>query len=205
MFYRLTPNLVLRSPWRPYPARPGERVLTCWGSGVFPPGHPTTRLCLDLLQEVMAAAPGERLLDLGCGSGVLALAGAALGATLCVGVDLSRQAALISRDNARKNGLGTAVLVVQGSTQCLRGPFELILANLPWEVQLEKVAELSRLAPPSGRLILSGFRDTQEDELWRLYQSEGWRRSRRLYRDEWTLELPPEKSFTWAAWLLKRS
>jgi ribosomal protein L11 methyltransferase len=203
MFYRASPDLVLRSAWRPYLAQPGERVVVLQTSGVFPPGHPTTRLSLELLRETLAAGPApRRLLDLGCGSGVLLLAAAALGARGCLGVDLSRQAVRITRDNARRNGLEEAVRVAQGSSDSLRGPFDLILANLPWEVQRDRAAELCRLAAPAGCLILSGFKDTQEPELLADYRAAGWSRRRRLAREEWTIELPPEKSYTWVAWLL---
>ena len=90
------------------------------------------------------------------------LAGAALGAGFCLGVDLSRAAVRLARENARENGLAAAVRLVQGSTECLRGPFDLVLANLRWPVQMAKVTELDRLTAPSGALILSGFRDVQE-------------------------------------------
>jgi ribosomal protein L11 methyltransferase len=204
MFYRLSPHLVLRSRWRPYRARPGETVLVLRSPGAFPPGHPTTRLCLDALKEARAAGPCSRLLDVGCGSGVLLLAGAALGAECCVGVDLSRRAVRCVRENARDNGLAAAVRLVQGSTECLRGPFDLLLANLRWPVQMAKVAELERLAGSSGTLILSGFRDVQEAELLARYQERGWALKGRLTRDEWVIEVPPEGSFTWVAWLLQR-
>ncbi len=202
MFYRLSPQLVLRSRWRPYRARPGERVLVLRTPQAFPPGHPTTRLSLELLTEALAARPCRRLLDVGCGSGVLALAGAALGAAFCLGVDLSRAATRRSRENARDNGLAAAIHLVQGSTECLRGPFEVVVANLPWPVQLAKVTELDRLA--AGPLILSGFRDVQEAELLAQYRERGWRLAHRLCRDEWAIEMPPDKSFTWVAWLLGR-
>jgi len=205
MFYRVSAALVLRSPWRPYRPRPGERVLVLAAASVFPPGHPTTRLCLDLLAETLAAGPVARLLDVGCGSGVLLLAGVAAGARLGVGVDLSRAAVLISRDNARANGLAGAVHVVKGSTECLRGTFGLMLGNLRWEVQLDKVGEFTRLAAPGARLILSGFKDTQEEELRACYQREGWVLEDRCTRDEWVIDLPPERSYTWVAWRLRRS
>jgi ribosomal protein L11 methyltransferase len=204
MFYRFSPAQVLRSWWRPYRARPGERVLVIRGASVFPPGHPSTLLALDLLKEVLATGPCGRLLDVGCGSGVLLLAAAASGVSCCVGVDLSRQAARVSRDNARQNGLAGSVHLAQGSTQCLRGPFGVILANLPWTVQLEKWAELSRLGGQNSHLILAGFKDTQEEELRGLYLEEGWRLKHRCTREEWVPELPPDKSFTWVAWLLTR-
>jgi len=168
----------------------------------FPPGHPTTRLCLELL----AATPlsGVRLLDVGCGSGILALAGAALGAKLCVGVDISWKAVRLSQENARDNHLAATLQLARGSTECLKGPFQAVVANLPAALQLEKVAELLRLAAPEATLILSGFRDTQEEDLQQLYRESGWAVSQRRTRDEWTIELPPEKSFTWVAWRLER-
>ena len=204
MFYRLSPELVLRSPWRPYRPRPGERVLVLAAASVFPPGHPTTRLCLELLAETLAEAPCPRLLDVGCGSGVLLVAGVAAGAQVGVGVDLSWRAVTTTRNNARANGLAAAVQVVRGSTESLRGKFGVLLGNLPWAVQMDKVAEFTRLAAPDTRLILSGFKDTQEEELRARYESAGWVLEKRLTRDEWVIELPPEKSYTWVAWRLTR-
>ena len=186
MFYRFSPELVLRSPWRPYRARPGERVLVLAAATTFPPSHPTTRLCLELLAATLAAAPGPRLLDVGCGSGVLLLAGVAAGARLGVGLDLSGKAAITTRNNARANGLADSVQVIRGSTECLRGKFGIILAA------------------PDARLILSGFKDTQEGDLRDSYQRSGWVLGSRLTRDEWVIELPPEKSYTWVAWQLSR-
>ena len=205
MFYRLSPELVLRSRWRPYRPRPGERVLVLAAGSVFPPGHPTTRLCLELLTETLAANPSPRLLDVGCGSGVLLLAGVAAGAQSGVGVDLSWRAVATTRDNARVNGLAAAVQVIRGSTECLRGKFGLMLANLPWAVQIDKVEEFTRLAAPDARLILSGFKDTQEDELRSQYQRLGWVLETRRTRDESVIEMPPERSFTWVAWRLRRT
>jgi ribosomal protein L11 methyltransferase len=182
-----------------------EKVLRIRDDGSFPPSHPTTRLCLDLLREVLSAIQITRLLDVGCGSGVLGLAAAALGVPLAVSLDIEARAAKATRDNARDNHLAGAVQVIQGSTGCVRGGFDLILANLPWEVQMDKAGELERLASPHGSLILSGFHDNQEKPLLENYRHLGWSLVRRLAKEFQHPELPPHLSFTWVAWTLRRS
>lgn len=201
--YRLAPHLLLRDRRLATESTPPEHVLVIQGGGAFPPGHPTTRLCLDLLREALAAAAAPRLVDVGCGAGVLALAAAALGVSLVVGIDISRPAARATWKNAQENGLAASLKVVQGSTEALRGPFDLVVANLPWEVQLDKVQELDRLGASGGRLILSGFRDHQEAPLLASYRQLGRSLRRRLLQKFWHPELPPDLSFTWVAWLLQ--
>ena len=205
LFYRLSPQLVLCPRKAPYEAGPGERVLLLASGGAFPLGHPTTRLCLELLREVLVAGGVKRMLDVGCGTGVLGLAAAALGVPQVVGVDISPQAARVTRENARANKLAGCLAVVQGSTAALQGSFDLVAANLPWEVQMDQAPELDRLASPHGRLLLSGFRDNQEDLLLEKYRQRGWSRERRAVKPFHHPELPPDLSFTWVAWLLQKN
>jgi ribosomal protein L11 methyltransferase len=143
------------------------------------------------------------VLDVGCGAGVLSLAAAALGVTRVVGIDISRRAALATWENTRENSLAGSIILAQGSTECVKGPFDLVLANLPREVQMDKVTELDRLAAPEGRLILSGFHDNEENRLIENYLKLGWTFNRRIVRDFRHPELPPDMSFTWVAWLLE--
>jgi ribosomal protein L11 methylase PrmA len=203
-FYRLSPQVILRTRMEPGGTEPQERVLQVKSGEAFPPGHPTTRLCLDLLREALAETPAQTLLDVGCGAGLLGLAAAALNVPRVVGVDIAPGAAQVTAENARDHGLAGALQVVQGSTECIQGSFDLVAANLPWEVQMDKVSELDRLAALQGRLILSGFRDNQENPLIESYQGLGWSLSQRLVKDFRHPELPPEISFTWVAWLLTR-
>jgi ribosomal protein L11 methylase PrmA len=119
-------------------------------------------------------------------------------------VDLAGEAARATLENARENLLADPLTVVQGSTECLKFSFDLVAANLPWEVQLDKARELDRLAAPAGALILSGFRQSQEDLVQKTYQGLGWRLSRRVVKDFRHPELPPEMDFTWVAWILHR-
>ncbi len=204
MFLRLTPDLAVRTPWHWSRSRPGERHLVISGSRAFPPLHPTSRLCLELLTAACRQTVPSTLLDLGCGSGVLALAAALLQVPFIVGVDISGAALATCRANAARNGLAAAVHWVRGSSAALAGPFDLILANLPFAVQLELAPDLTRLAAPAGRLILSGFRDTQETALLESHRPAGWRPARRLTRERWEIEPPREGSYTWTALLCTR-
>lgn len=200
--YRLSPRLLLRTR-RPHPAEAaGARVILVHSGEAFPLGHPTTRLCLDLLRQVLAAGSVSSLADVGCGAGVLSLAAAALGMPRVLGVDIASRAVRATRENARRNGLAGAIRVVQGSSACLKAPFDLVAANLPWEVQLDQVPDLHRLAAAGGRLILSGFRDNQESPLLGRYEKLGWSMKQRLVKYFQHPELPPDLSFNWVAWLL---
>ena len=144
-------------------------------------------------------------MEVGCGTGVLCLAAAALGVSQVTGLDIDGRAVRATRKNARDNGLAGAIRVIQGSSECLQGRFDLVAANLPWEVQVEKVPELHRLTATGGRLILSGFRDNQEEPLLESYQQLGWNLSRRLVKYFTHPDLPPHISFNWVAWLLEQA
>jgi ribosomal protein L11 methyltransferase len=204
MFRRLSPRLmtVTLGPARQADAAP--KTLKISTGVAFPPTHPTSRLCLELLQEALAAGHLNTLVDVGCGAGVLSLAAAAWGVQLVVALDLAPEAVRETRQNARDNALADSVRVVQGSSECVKAAFDLVVANLPYDVQVVKAPGLSRLAAPAGSLILSGFRDYQESPLREAYLKLGWSVARRAVKDFQHPELPKNLSFTWVAWTLTR-
>jgi ribosomal protein L11 methyltransferase len=197
MYLRLNRHAAVCSAWHPCWVRPEQRLLRIRDAHTFPISHPSTRLCLELLILACQDRRVTSLLDVGCGSGILALAGAVVGVAFNVGCDLNAAAVRVSQDNARRLHLSQQVFWLQGSTEALQPGFNLITANLPFSVQMAKRKEFGRLAHPGGGLILSGFRDTREKEIVDYYLSQGWRLQRRLTRDMWELELPEEKSYTW--------
>ena len=140
-----------------------------FGSG----SHPTTRLCLDwLAHEIRPSASEEtlRLLDFGCGSGVLSLAALMLGAGSVVAVDHDPQALLATADNAAYNGLAAADLRI-GDAKILEGerPFEVIVANILAAPLIELGPQLTKRLLPGGHIVLSGLLETQVDMVVKAY------------------------------------
>jgi ribosomal protein L11 methyltransferase len=202
-YYRLGPGLLLTDRQQAPRPRIAEKLMVVKSGRAFPLGHPTTRLCLDLLTGTLADRPAASLVEIGCGTGILCLAAGALGVTRVTGLDIAAAAVQTTRRNARDNALAAAIQVIRGSSDCLRARFDLVVANLPWEIQLDQAAQLHRLAARGGRVLLSGFRDNQEEQLLAHYRSLGWTLSRRLATCFTHPELPPHISFNWAAWLLE--
>ncbi len=132
----------------------GELVL---GRGAFGSGeHETTASCLRILAE-LASLRGATVLDVGCGTGVLALGALRLGATRAVCLDIEPRAAALARANAAAAGLALQVGCVAGELACLAEVrFEVIAANLPANVLLASAAALVERTVPGGWLVLSG-------------------------------------------------
>ena len=131
--------------------------------------HPTTRLALVGLEWAVAAAEGTiahwRALDIGTGSGVLALAAVQLGAAMAVGIDLDPCARAEARENVRGNGLEGRVTVEDRDLGELDGPFELILANLRTPTLARLGPEIARRLAPDGRVVLTGARPDEMADL----------------------------------------
>ncbi len=152
---------------------------TAFGTG----GHESTRLVLLCLEE---DPPRElEVLDVGTGSGVLALAAAALGARDVIAVDTDPQAVFVARGNLRLHPFGSRVSLLAASVEALAGVFPLVLANLlPREFLPVRGAVMRRVAP-GGRLVLSGIPLEQEERLVASLRSRRWLLSSRRAEGEW--------------------
>ena len=126
--------------------------------------HPTTRLCLKWLEANLA--DGVTVLDYGCGSGILAIAAARLGAAKVVGVDIDPQAVQSARDNARANGVTAEFLLPD---QLRAGVYDVVVANIltnPLKALMPLLAAHVRVG---GRIVLSGILDAQAEEVMAIY------------------------------------
>lgn len=135
--------------------------------------HETTRLCLALLRERAARAPLGRVLDLGCGSGILAVAARRLGAAYVAALDHDPEAATSARLHARLNGVSIDVLQGDGGRALRPGRFDLLLANLMAPLLLERRDEFVALLAPGGELVLSGLLVTDLPEVGAAYAGVG--------------------------------
>ncbi len=162
-------------PWNhdlPHDARGADAAVVrldpglAFGSGT----HPTTSLCLQWLDGLAAdgALQGRRVLDFGCGSGILALAALKLGAAHADGVDNDPQALAASRDNADRNGVGEALTVFEPA-QAPAQAYPIVVANILASA-LDALADtLAARTAPGGRIALSGILDGQQDALLARY------------------------------------
>jgi len=196
----VSPALAVAPTWWPESDLPAAAVVLRLDPGLaFGSGHhATTRLCLKLLADLAPRA--ARILDVGFGSGILALAAAALNpaAEVC-GVDNDPTALAVAEANAALNGLAGRIYFISAdlaetgadpnspgkNLSRLAPPFDLIAANLTLAPLLELAPVLTGRAGPAGRLVLSGLLDTQAPQATAGYEALGWTLERCLRLEEW--------------------
>ena len=178
---RIGRALVVKPSWVQYRLKGGEIVLEIDPGMAFGTGqHPTTAMCLRALEDLIR--PGATVLDLGCGSGILAIAAARLGAASVLALDIDPNAVRAARENAAVNGVTGIVEVREGTldveTPRRRAPylaaqFDVIAANISG-LTLERLGPaLARSLAPGGVLITSGFLEDAVEGLARAYGSAG--------------------------------
>jgi ribosomal protein L11 methyltransferase len=173
---RVGRRLVIRPTWRRHHAQPDDVVLALDPGMAFGTGlHPTTRLCLAGIERwadegVLADA---RALDVGCGSGILAIAAARLGAVSVLGVDTDPIAIEATEANVRRNRLVRRVRGRQGSVPTAAGPFDVVLANLIASLLVRLADGLAAELRSGGRILASGIFVDREGEVRQAFGAAG--------------------------------
>ena len=129
--------------------------------------HPTTRLCLAWLAAELRR--GESVLDYGCGSGILAIAAARLGASGVVGTDVDPQAMIASRENARRNGVEATFVTPDALAAQAPAPFDVVVANILANPLILLAPALAARTRTGGRIVLSGILTPQAEEVAAAY------------------------------------
>lgn len=158
-------HVVLQPAWRSSPApERGDVVVVLDPGRAFGSGsHASTRLVLGVLEDEVAG--GEQLLDVGCGSGVLAVTACLLGAALATAVDVDPAAIEATTANAVRNGVGDQVIAVVGEVAEVAGTFDIVVANIGVRVLLRAAPDLVARVRPGGLLVLAGLLTAQADEV----------------------------------------
>jgi ribosomal protein L11 methyltransferase len=150
--------------------------------------HGTTVGCLQAFHDLLKARRFERVLDVGCGTGVLAIAAARTGSPVAVGTDIDAPSVRIANENAQLNESTARFVHAFGLNDPLvrgDGPYDLVFANILAPPLVALSQDIKRALKPGGLTILSGLLRTQERRVTAAYTSKGFRLVRRLHRDAW--------------------
>lgn len=180
---------VIVPAWRRYRKREEDVVVRLDPGLAFGTGtHPTTRLCLEIMEPRINAA--TRVLDVGTGSGILAIVAARLGAARVVGVDIDPMAVGAARANVKLNHLSGSISIEEG-TPGVEGShwttevFDLLLANLTAKTNARLAAPMSSLLSPGGILIASGILDEHADAVIEAFEQESLGLRERQGEGDW--------------------
>ena len=173
--------------WQDYSAKDGEIVVRMDPGMAFGAGtHETTRLAVLLLEETISG--GEKVLDVGTGSGILAIVSEKLGASLVRGYDIDPVAVRVAKENAEENGtknvaFGTSDLLA--SVEKTAGGYDLAVANIVADVLLRMAPDLPACLRPGARLICSGIIESRLPELRAGMAAAGFREEKVISENDW--------------------
>jgi ribosomal protein L11 methyltransferase len=185
---RVGRRLVIRPTWRRHRRAPDDVVLALDPGMAFGTGlHPTTRLCLAALESISddGRIDRARILDVGCGSGILAIAAVKLGATDALGVDTDPIAIESTLANARRNRLVRRIRARIGSLPSGEPPFDVVLANLIAGVLVPLAGALHDELRPGGTLLASGIFIDREGEVRSAFEAVGLVMTDRTDEGDW--------------------
>ncbi len=183
--FALTPHVTIAPPWSVPAARPGVRVLVLEPGRAFGTGlHASTSLVASLLEEFAPSFAGRTVLDVGTGSGILALVAVVLGAGRAIGLDVDEDAVAVARENVERNGLADRIEVRVGSAAGAAGRFDLVLANIEARILLPMAEDFAERVSPGGALVLSGVLAGERAAIVERYESLGLVHARTVSRGE---------------------
>lgn len=187
---RIGRRIVVMPTWESVETGPDDVVLVLDPGQAFGTGeHPTTRMCLELLERVGVA--GRRVADVGCGSGILAVAAVKLGAASVAAVDIDPIAVEVAKENAEINGVTFAAVAGEGIAALEGGPWDLVVSNII-SATLIRISRDVAGTLPQGDWVVSGILEENWPDVLAAAQRVGFRLQERLEEDGWV-----------AAWLAR--
>ena len=179
-------HLVVKPTWEPFDPAPGDRVIEidpgmAFGSGT----HETTGMCLSVLEENIRG--GEEIIDVGTGSGILAIGAALLGAGHVLAVDIDPDAVKVAAENVANNHVQDIVTVQQGNLlEKVDAVCDICVANIISDIIISFAAPLMSHIRPGGLFICSGIVSMRADEVAQALLDAGYEILHKYTRGEWT-------------------
>lgn len=196
--HRIGRRVVIRPPWLTYEPAADDVVVELDPGMAFGTGlHPSTRLSMVGLESVMF--PGATVLDVGTGSGILAIAAVKLGAERVDAVDVEPVAVRVAVENAERNGVGSRIDVREGGVgpdSPFNGSYDIVLANIIARILIELADGLAAATRPGGTLMLAGIIESREREVEAAFRARGFQPLERRQEDDWlslVMRASPEK------------
>ena len=184
---RVGRRIVICPTWREHREQPDEIVISLDPGMAFGTGHhPTTRMCLEAVEALVF--PNSRVLDVGCGSGILSIASAKLGAAEVVSYEIEEPAARVARENALRNGVEQVVKVVQGTLGSDDGReqgYDVVLANISATVVSSMSGLLAGAVAPGGKVVVSGIVGDRNEEAADKLKLAGLTLIEETWSDDW--------------------
>jgi ribosomal protein L11 methyltransferase len=179
-------HLVVKPSWEPFEGAPDDKIIEidpgmAFGSGT----HETTGMCLSILEEKISG--GEKIIDVGTGSGILAIGAALLGAGHVLAVDIDPDAVKVAEENVKKNGVQNIITVQQGNLlDKVDAVCDICVANIISDVIISFAAPLMNHIRPGGLFICSGIVSLRADEVAGALKAAGYEILHKYTRGEWT-------------------
>lgn len=183
--FKFTDKIVIKPSWESYSPSSEDLVIELDPGMAFGTGtHETTRMCALLGEKYLK--PGDKVLDLGCGTAILALAAVKLGACSALAVDIDDAAVKAARQNVENNGESEKIEVRQGELcHVSPEPFDVIFINIIADIILSLCDEVPAYTKPGTRILLSGIIKERRDEVKAAYLNKGFTLLEEMSQGEW--------------------
>ncbi len=182
---RVGKNIVVKPSWEEYSPLETDIIIEldpgmAFGTG----GHATTYMCLELLEKYIQAE--SKVIDIGTGSGILAIASALLGAKQTLGVDINDDAVLVAKENVNKNGLASKIKIKKSDLlQAVNEKYDIAVANIIADAVIILTPDVTSAIKTGGIYIVSGILAERADDVIACATSNGFTLLETLHKDEW--------------------